>query len=1093
MKRILLTALFLAILTGRELFSQQYFFRKYSVEEGLPQSTVYSILQDSRGFIWMGTAGGGLSRFDGQKFETFTKTNGLSDNLVRCLFEDSKHNIWIGTDNGLTVYDGFSFRTIGKKQGLKGSAVPRIIEGSNGIIWAATNDGGLARIIYGDSLNIINFSKDDGLVSNCIFDICEDKDNKLWLGMVGGVSIIEFEDNTSRKIKNIENPDIESGSMVFILSLEPGRNGTMWLGSNGKGLYKATPKPDKKGYSIAPSIINKNAPDLFIWDILTRKDGELWLATNNNGVIKLKDEKITGEFNKDNGLPSNQIMDLMDDKEGNTWFASFDQGIMIYYGEEFVTYNEKDGINGTQILDVLFTENNLIYIATEEGLLLFKKEGNNIRRLNYFTSKNGLNDIGANAIGKSGNDQIWVGTNNGINILKGSKLSTFYGNDRLDSKNISSIFTDSHKNTWIATNGGYAKLSGDNLFVFGEEQGLINDEVQTIIEDKKGIIWMGTLGGLVRLEGTKYSDFNAVDGLSTLKINSLADDARGNIWIGTFGGGLYKFDCSKDSVPISHIAENGILSSNNINSLQFINDTLLIEGNDKGFDLLVLDARQGIRKVIKYNISDGLSGGENYPNSISKDNEGLYWIGTKKGLVRYNPWNIFGYSYKPEVYITGIKLFFEKVDWTSKNFKISRWSSLPQNLVLSHKDNHLTFDFTGFCFRNPGELEFSYFLENQSKEWSPFSPNKEVVFSGLTPGSYSFKVKAQNKFGLTGYSSEYKFVIKPPFWQTPWFYIPALIIFVLLIIIIIRVRERNLIKEKIKLERIVEERTREVVEQKDEIERQRDVVTYQKNEITDSIHYAERIQRAVLPDDKILKNTFDDYFVLFRPKDIVSGDFYWISYKDDHAIFTAVDCTGHGVPGAFMSMLGVSFLNKIVNESGIVQPSEILKYLRENIITALKQEGSESTSRDGMDIALCSVDIKKMKLWFSGANNPLFMVRKVDNEYAIIERKGDKMPIGIHSRMDDFTSHEIDLIKGDTIYLFSDGFLDQFGGPDGRKFMKPRFRQMLLDNQALDMASQKVAFNQILEDWIKHPLEHVTEFGATLGQIDDIILIGVRF
>ena len=267
--------------------------------------------------------------------------------------------------------------------------------------------------------------------------------------------------------------------------------------------------------------------------------------------------------------------------------------------------------------------------------------------------------------------------------------------------------------------------------------------------------------------------------------------------------------------------------------------------------------------------------------------------------------------------------------------------------------SHLTFVFTGFGYDNPEDLTFSYFLENQSKEWSPYMKEREIVFTGLTPGSYTFMVRARNKYGLIGNTAEYHFVVKPPFWKTPWFYIPALILFVFAFIMIIRIRERNLIREKIKLEKIVDERTRDVVEQKDEIARQRDVVTYQKKEITDSIHYAERIQRAVLPEDKILKDKFHDYFVLFRPKDIVSGDFYWMSYKNDHVIFTAADCTGHGVPGAFMSMLGVSFLNKIVNESGIVSPGEILNSLRSNIVTALKQEDSLETTRDEIGRASC--------------------------------------------------------------------------------------------------------------------------------------------
>jgi serine phosphatase RsbU (regulator of sigma subunit) len=187
-------------------------------------------------------------------------------------------------------------------------------------------------------------------------------------------------------------------------------------------------------------------------------------------------------------------------------------------------------------------------------------------------------------------------------------------------------------------------------------------------------------------------------------------------------------------------------------------------------------------------------------------------------------------------------------------------------------------------------------------------------------------------------------------------------------------------------------------------------------------------------------------------------------------------------------MLGVSFLNKIVNESGIVNPSSILTALRENIISSLKQEGSLSTSKDGMDISLCSVDMSNMKLWFSGANNPLFIFRKENNEYTLIEKKGDRMPIGYYAIMTDYANHEIEIQKGDTLYLFSDGFVDQFGGPDGRKFMVPRFKQMLLENQKLNMASQKDVFIKILEEWINNPSGRNQHH----GQIDDIILLGIR-
>src|SRR4030042_4595431 len=198
------------ILLPSELLSQQYFFRRYSVEEGLPQSTVYCIIQDSRGCIWMGTDGGGLSRFDGTRFETFTKADGLSDNVVRSLYEDSNGNIWIGTFSGLTIYDGKKFSTFTKEEGLSGTSVLKITEGSNGIIWVGTNDRGLVAIQPGDSLMIRNFSVDDGLISNFIFDICEDVEKRLWLAMVGGVNILTFTQSDTLAIENIEDTIIPS-------------------------------------------------------------------------------------------------------------------------------------------------------------------------------------------------------------------------------------------------------------------------------------------------------------------------------------------------------------------------------------------------------------------------------------------------------------------------------------------------------------------------------------------------------------------------------------------------------------------------------------------------------------------------------------------------------------------------------------------------------------------------------------------------------------------------------------------------------------------------------------------------------------------
>ncbi|MGE5419440.1 MAG: two-component regulator propeller domain-containing protein, partial [Chloroflexota bacterium] len=1005
-------------------------------------------MQDSRGFIWMGTDGSGVTRFDGNTFETFGKVNGLSGNVVRCLLEDSKGNIWMGTNNGITVYDGYSLRKIGKEDGLGGSSVLKIIEAANHNILAATNDGGLSVLIPGDSLKIKNFTAADGLVSDFIFDIYEDEEGMFWLAMIGGVDIIEFSDSTT--IKQIYEPEINYSSIVSFTSIEPGNDGEIWLGSYENGLFKVPSSKDKNNIVAEPSPVNSVIGGMTIWDLVLKKNGELLLATNEHGVVTCMNDRIISDFNTTSGLSSNQIMNILVDREGNTWFASFGQGAMLYSGNKLLSYTQDDGLKGLQVLGIRFTPDGYLFVATEEGLLKFRKNGDKIERVEHFAMSNGLMAAGANALAEA-DDMLWIGTTNGLYTLKNSTLSEFAGNRSLENKNINSLAISKNNNIWIGTVGGFGRVFGDSLFFMNEEKELINNEVQTIIEDRKGRIWMGTLGGLVMIEDNTYRDFNEEDGLTVTEINALAEDPSGNILIGTTGGGIFKFDVSVDSSQILQYTARGVLGSNTVTSLMFVNDSTLIAGNDKGFDLIITGRDQNIRRVIHNTLDDGFTGGGNNPNSIAQDNDGMVWFGTKNGLVRYDISKDMEVRNSPRPYISGIRLFYEDVDWKSRDISTKRFTNLPENLTLSHRDNHLTFLYTGLSYLSPEEDEFSYILENrnQSKEWSPYTRERDILFSGLTPGNYTFKVKAKNKFGLEGDTAEYSFVIRPPFWKTAWFLVPSFILFIVLLLVMMRFRERNLIEEKLKLEKIVDERTREVVEQRNEIAKQRDVVLYQKKEITDSIQYAERIQKAVLPVENILKDHVSDYFILFRPKDIVSGDFYWMAEKSGNIIFTAADCTGHGVPGAFMSMLGVSFLNKIVNEEGTARPSLILDSLRKEIIASLKQEGGFDTNKDGMDIALCSVDLNSMTLQFAGANNPMALVRKENGEFTVIQIKGDKMPIGFHSRMDEFTNHTMELRKGDTIYLASDGYEDQFGGPDGKKFMKARLNRMLSENQHL--------------------------------------------
>ncbi|HBS85399.1 MAG TPA: hypothetical protein DEA97_02510 [Bacteroidales bacterium] len=282
----------------------------------------------------------------------------------------------------------------------------------------------------------------------------------------------------------------------------------------------------------------------------------------------------------------------------------------------------------------------------------------------------------------------------------------------------------------------------------------------------------------------------------------------------------------------------------------------------------------------------------------------------------------------------------------------------------------------------------------------------------------------------------------------------------------------------------LEMKNEEISAQRDEIEAQRnlaadqrDLISEQKQEITDSIHYAFRIQSAVIPDIAILNHVVSDSFILHMPRDIVSGDFYWIGEQDNKIIILAADCTGHGVPGAFMSMLGIAFLNEIVSKENITSPAEILNELRNKIVKALKQQGKSGEQKDGMDISVITIDPTHNHLQFSGANNPLYLIRNND----LVEIKGDKMPVAIHDKMESFVNHEMAINKGDNIYIFTDGFADQFGGPQGKKFKYKPFKELLVKNTHLPLTGQQALLKETFVNW-----------KGSLDQVDDVLVIGIK-
>jgi CheY-like chemotaxis protein len=309
--------------------------------------------------------------------------------------------------------------------------------------------------------------------------------------------------------------------------------------------------------------------------------------------------------------------------------------------------------------------------------------------------------------------------------------------------------------------------------------------------------------------------------------------------------------------------------------------------------------------------------------------------------------------------------------------------------------------------------------------------------------------------------------------------------FILLLVIFFLLFISKQLRAKKKANQLLEQSNQQILEQKKEIEIQRDIATQQKKKITDSITYAQRIQSAVMPPMSSFEKVLPEHFILFRPRDIVSGDFYWMTEKEGVVIVAAVDCTGHGVPGAFMSMLGVAFLNDIVNKMTVnkhirsLHANEILNQLREHVISSLHQSGKTNESKDGMDMALCIIDYEQNQLQYAGAHNPVYIISKGE----LKQVDGDKMPIGIYKTSHiPFTNHEIPLLKGDLVYIFSDGYFDQFGGANRMKMFSANFKKYIFEIHKQSLPEQR----RLLE-------EFYDKFKGQNEQVDDVLVIGFKY
>ncbi|MFO8000528.1 MAG: SpoIIE family protein phosphatase, partial [Marinilabilia sp.] len=458
-------------------------------------------------------------------------------------------------------------------------------------------------------------------------------------------------------------------------------------------------------------------------------------------------------------------------------------------------------------------------------------------------------------------------------------------------------------------------------------------------------------------------------------------------------------------------------------------------------------------------------------NSVFRNRSGSLFFGSTKGLAWFHPDSIHYNLERPPLAFTDIRVIRRGKEADEY------WPGRGSIEIRYRPFTNIQVEFSALEFTNPNRNRYKVFLQGYDSEWRPITKHNRISFSNLLPGDYTLKVLASNNdFTWNEEPLELEINIVPPLWMSNYafaFYFLALI-FIVHLLINYRVRHYR------KANRELQEKT----VNKKQIEAQREVLTRINKSLTDSINYARRIQRAMIPAEISFRRLFPASFVYLRARDIVSGDFFWFLEKDDKIFVTAVDCTGHGVPGAFMSIIGLDLLKNIIEVQGVESPSEILKTMNGELIRTLHKEqpaiSSEGNVNDGMDMSLVVIDRKEKTLEFAGAYNGFYLVR--DNE--IHTYKGDRFPVGYLKDGESplFTRKKVTLQKDDVVYMFSDGLPDQFGGPDHKKFKYRRFRLLLLNIHKMPFADQKTVIHQQIEDWMSGDNE----------QVDDMLVLGFK-
>lgn len=886
---------------------------------------------------------------------------------------------------------------------------------------------------------------------------------------------------TDKGFQPVTGGEIFADTLVF--SVLPYKENSSLVLTQEKEMYKLD------NNEVSPVIIEDDLKKLLYESIvyggIYLTDGNYAIYTRKNGIIILdKDLNLVTNYNLQSGMRSAEINDLKQDRFGNLWSATMRGVNRIQYSSPISVYNEYSGLQGNVYCVAKF--NTLYYAGTSEGLFVCNSDGGN----SFSEVKEVTGSIWSVITDQNG---LWIGAKSGLWYFDGSRFSLISKGEYKE------LLFISEQNWMIASSTSGIQIYNSN------NRSLIKNLPET---------GMNAMGSAYRKKGSdKYEIWFGSDISGVLQIEISTDLQTEITTYNTNDGLKYSW------VNVFQYGES-ILFGTNEGMLKFISkEELFAELNDPGADISLL---KGYFDSFDYPLNSITKAITAYLHDLTEPvvamNNMLFDIDLKSGTPDSSKYNTLDIGRLNKIYKTPGQLLIcsddaiaaihiDKNDslFSAKPLILLReiiigqdsviWSgdtNYHGNLIeIAYRDNSIKFNFSSLYFFNGKRMKFSWKLDEGDMDFSEWSDLNIISLSNLREGDYTLRVKGKNVHNIESDEIIIRFTILSPWYLTWWAYIIYGIVGLALIYLIIQLNLKRLKAQNKKLEEIVTIRTKEVVAQKEEIELQKETIEEILKDLNDSIFYAQRIQEAVLPGKELISTYFPDNFILFMPRNIVSGDFYWATKVNEWLIITAADCTGHGVPGAFMSMLGISFLNEIVRKKEIVNPAKVLDNLRFAIIEALKQTGGSGTQKDGMDISLCAINTETKICNWAGANNPLWIIRSEnvnkqceDSADRVEEIKADKMPVAIHISMNDFTFHELKLNPGDRIYMFSDGYPDQFGGPKEKKFMYKAFRRMLGENAHKPMAEQIEILKTAYNNWTNWE-------DKRYEQVDDITVIGI--